>query len=61
MDTLEFMGHMNPRKLTSFAEDFKREQADFLNDESKRKGRKFTSKLVIELTYERFSDLDLGP
>jgi hypothetical protein len=52
---LEFVGQMNPRRLTSLAEDFKKEQADFLNDEAKRKGVRIIFKPLLETTYERFS------
>lgn len=59
MGELEFVGQMNPRRLTSFAEDFKSEREEFLKDESKRKSGNVTSKPVIEITYERFPDSDL--
>ena len=55
MGELEFVGQMNPRRLTSLAEDFKREQAEFLNDEAKRKGVRIIFKPLSETTYERFS------
>lgn len=58
MDELEFVGRMNPKRLTSFAEDFKRDQAAFRNDEEKRKERKNSSKRVLETTYERFPDTE---
>lgn len=60
MSELEFVGQMNPRRLTSFAEDFKSEREEFLKDELKRKSRNVTSKPAIEVTYERFLDSDLG-
>lgn len=59
MGELEFVGQMNPRRLTSFAEDFKKEQGEFLSDELKRKSGKVTPKPAIEVTYERFPDSDL--
>jgi hypothetical protein len=55
---LEFVGHMNPRRLTSLAEDFKKEQAEFLNDEAKRKDRRANIEPVLEVTYERLLDLN---
>ena len=60
MNELEFVGRMNPQRLTSLAEDFKREQEEFRSDEAKRKAGKVTSKPVMEVTYERFPDSDLG-
>lgn len=59
MEELEFVGLMNPRRLTSFAEDFKKEQEEFRSDELKRKSRKGTPEPLIEVTYERFPDSDL--
>ena len=56
---LEFVGRMNPRRLTSLAEDFKKEQGEFLSDELKRKSGKVTPKPAMEVTYERFPDSDL--
>jgi hypothetical protein len=50
---------MNPRRLTSLAEDFKKEQGEFLSDELKRKSGKVTPKPAMEVTYERFPDSDL--
>lgn len=60
MDELEFVGHMKPRRLTSLAEDFKREQTEFLNDEAKRKAGKGAPKTALESTYERFPDSNNG-
>lgn len=59
MGELEFVGHMNPRRLTSFAEDFKKEQGEFLSDELKRKSGKVTPKTAMEVTYVRFPNSDL--
>ena len=59
MSELEFVGLMNPRRLTSFAEDFKKEQEEFRNDELKRKSGKGTPEPVMEVTYERFPNSDL--
>lgn len=56
MSELEFVGRMNPQRLSSLAEDFEREQAEFRNDEAKRKERKDAPKPVLETTYERFID-----
>lgn len=58
MEELEFVGRMNPKKLTSFAEDFKRDQTAFRNDEVKRKERRNAPKPVLETTYERFPDTE---
>lgn len=56
MGDLEFVGRINPKRLTSLAEDFKKEQAEFLNDEAKRKVGNATLKPAFEITYERFPD-----
>ncbi len=58
MEELEFVGCMNPKKLTSFAEDFKNDQAAFRNEEEKRKERKNAPKPEVETTYERFPDAE---
>jgi hypothetical protein len=58
MEDLEFVGRMNPKRLTSFAEDFKRDQGSFRNDEENRKERKNISKPELETTYERFPDTE---
>lgn len=60
MEELEFVGCMNPQRLTSFAEDFKREQAEFRSDEAKRKAGRVTVKPALESTYERFLDSNNG-
>jgi hypothetical protein len=60
MDELEFVGHMNPRRLTSLAEDFKREQAEFRSDEAKRKLGRTVLKPALEPAYERFLDSNNG-
>lgn len=60
MDELELIGRMNPQRLTSLAEDFKSEQAEFRNDEAKRKARSDAPKPVLETTYERFPDSEDG-
>ncbi len=36
MSELEFVEFMNPQRLTSFAEDLKKEPEEFLNDELKK-------------------------
>lgn len=56
MNNLEFVGRINSKKLTSLAEDFKKEQAEFLNDEAKRRAGRAILKPVFEMTYERFPD-----
>ena len=58
MSELEFVGRMNPQRLTSLAEDFKKEQAEFLSDEASRKVRRVAPKPILETTYERFIDSD---
>jgi hypothetical protein len=60
---LEFVGRVKAKKLTSLAEDFKKEQEEFLADEEHRKkyGTNCSSKaakskreIMEELTRERF-------
>jgi hypothetical protein len=60
MGELEFVGRMNPQRLTLLAEDSKREQAGFRNDEAERKARRDAPKPVLETTYERFLNSEAG-
>jgi hypothetical protein len=60
MDELEFIGRMNPQRLTSLSEDFKSEQTEFRNDEAKRKVRSDAPKTILETTYERFLNSEDG-
>jgi hypothetical protein len=60
MGELELVGRMNPQRLTSFAEVFKSEQAEFRSDEAKRKAGRVTVKPALEPTYERFLDSNNG-
>lgn len=58
---LEFMGGLNPKKLTSLEEDFKREQAETLADQvhwkkygtNRRNGAR-KHEIMKELSRERF-------
>jgi len=58
---IEFVGQMNPNKLTSLEEDFKKEQAEILADQAhwkkygtnRRKGQSKTE-IMEELSRERF-------
>jgi hypothetical protein len=60
MGELEFVGRINTQRLTSLAEDFKREQAEFRSDEAKRKVGRTILKPALEPTYERFLDSNNG-
>lgn len=58
MADIEFFAKLNPKKLTSLDEEFKKEQAQFRKDELDRAFRrsgKVAPKLQ-EITYERFSE-----
>jgi len=55
---IEYMGKLNPQRLTSLSEDFERERAQFRKDEQNRALRR-SGELKpepIETTYERFPE-----
>lgn len=60
---VEFLGRMNPQKLTSIAEDFKKEQAEILADQvhwakyganRSKKSAQSKREIMEELSRERF-------
>jgi hypothetical protein len=60
MNDAEFFAKVNPKKLSSLDEDFKREQAQFRKDEQERVLKR-SGKVKAEpqeTTYERFKDSD---
>jgi len=56
--TVEYVGNMNPKPLTSLDEDFKRDRAQFQKDELDRALRRSgkANKPDLEVTYERFPE-----
>ena len=58
MSDIEFFAKVSPKRLTSFEEDFKRDQAQFRKDELDRALRR-SGKVKSEpqeITYERFPE-----
>jgi len=59
MSSVKFFAKLNPKRLTSFEEDFKAWRKEFLEDE-KRNALRGAGKLKVELvetTYERIVDI----
>ena len=53
MCNVEFFAKLNPKRLTSLAEDFKRSQEEFRQDEKNREFRRANKQPVPETTRER--------
>lgn len=60
MGELEFVGRMNPQRLTSLAEDSKREQAGFRNDEANERLEEMPLNLYWRQLMKDFSIQRLG-
>lgn len=58
MSTLEFLGQIKPKRLTSLEEDFKKSRAEFRQDELNRALRRSAriNQEPLETTYERFPE-----
>lgn len=54
--TVEYVGKVNPKPLTSLEEDFKRDREQFRKDELDRALRRSGKLVMPEVVYDRFPE-----